>query len=247
MDKREQKHRVLITGGTGSVGRELVKVFSLNGNEVYFQYNQNLTVANELSSATGAKAVQIDLSKEINLPINEFNIVINNAAINISNVISDQIKLEDFDLTLSINLRAPFQIIKECLPFMIGNKWGRIINISSIYGLRGIDWNMPYNVSKHALSGLTKSIAKDYGAFGITCNEICPGPLDSDMMRRIGTEEGASKGQTVEEYLHEYAQQIPTKRLGSPIEVAKLALFIASVDAGYLNGASIPLDGGWIA
>jgi 3-hydroxybutyrate dehydrogenase len=129
---------------------------------------------------------------------------------------------------------------------MIRRKWGRIINVNSIYGLRGADHNCPYNVSKHALSGLTKSIAKEYAVHQITCNEICPGAITSNLMSRIAEDAAREEGITPEAYLQEVASSYPAKRLVLPAEVADLAVFLASEQASYVNGASIPVDGGLI-
>lgn len=246
MEKRTSR-LVFITGGTGSIGKSLVKAFCENGDNVVFQFFNRKEIANELETTYKANSIQIDLSENFTPPDYPFDIIINNAGINISNVISHEVELNQWNKTLDVNLTAPFIICKAYLPSMIKNRWGRIINISSIYGLRGVDWNLPYNVSKHGISGLTKSIAKDYGAHGITCNEICPGPVNSEMMQRIGTEEAKSQGLSTEEYLKEYAKQIPAKRFAESWEISSLALFVASPEADYLNGVSLPLDGGWIA
>jgi 3-oxoacyl-[acyl-carrier protein] reductase len=130
---------------------------------------------------------------------------------------------------------------------MVKKGRGRIINISSIYGLRGVEGNFPYTVSKHGLSGFTKTIAKEYGGLGITCNEICPGPIDSEMMRKIAKREAARTGGTIKSYFEEVCDEIPVHRMLKPSELAALAVFLASPEAAYLNGASIPLDGGMIA
>ena len=90
--------------------------------------------------------------------------------------------MEDWDRTIALNLTAPFLLIRQCLPHMVRENWGRIVNISSIYGLRAVETNLPYTVSKHGLSGLTKTVAREYGAHGITCNEICPGPMKSRLL-----------------------------------------------------------------
>lgn len=246
MADHRMNRRILITGGTGSVGQALVEMFSANGDTVTFQYNSNRAVADELEGSFGASALQIDLSKDFELPGNDFDVVVNNAGINITDVATHEVTLEDWNHTLMVNLTAPFRIAKLCLPFMMQKHWGRIINISSIYGLRAVEGNFPYTVSKHALSGLTKTIAKEYAGYGITCNEICPGPINSDMIRRIAIRETATTGSAPEAYLKDLCNEIPAGRLAEPQEIASLALFLASPDAGYLTGTSIPLDGGKI-
>ena len=127
---------------------------------------------------------------------------------------------------------------------MVNNHWGRIINISSIFGIRGVDRNLPYTVSKHGLSGLTKTIAKEYARMGITCNEICPGPIDSEMIRRIAADKFREEGVNPQEYLSELENEIPAGRLSKVEDVTSLCVFLASKDAQYINGVSIPVDGG---
>ncbi|MGH9908668.1 MAG: SDR family NAD(P)-dependent oxidoreductase [Pyrinomonadaceae bacterium] len=238
---------VFITGGTGSVGKALVQAFAMNSYRVTFQYCHDKSTANRLGKRFGAEPLQLDFEREFTLPSWDFDIVVNNAGINISDKRAHEVAIEAWNRTLQVNLTAPFQIIRQCLPSMLKKGWGRIINISSIYGLRAVEGNFPYTVSKHGLSGFTKTIAKEYAAVGITCNEICPGPINSTMMREIGQREAARSGGTVQDYLKEVCDEIPADRMLKPSELAALAIFIASDDAAYLNGASITLDGGMIA
>ncbi len=238
---------VLITGGTGSVGKALVETFATHGYRVTFQFHHDEATADALAQKFGAKAVQLDFEGDLVLPRVDFDVVINNAGINISDVPTHEVSLVDWNRTMLVNLTAPFKIVRQCLPWMMEKRWGRIINISSIYGLRAAEGNFPYTVSKHALSGFTKTIAKEYAAYGITCNEICPGPIDSDMMNEIAKRTVAQTGGTIEDYFKEVCEEIPAKRMVEPKEVASLAVFLASGEAEYLTGASIPLDGGMIA
>ncbi len=244
---KHKSRNVLITGGTGSVGKALVEAFAENDNRVTFQYRRNKSTAKQLEKKFGAESIQLDFEEDFVLPNVDFDVVVNNAGINISDVPAHEVSIQNWNRTLRVNLTAPFQIVRQCLPSMIQKRWGRIINISSIYGLRAVEGNFPYTVSKHGLSGFTKTIAKDYAVHGITCNEICPGPIDSDMMREIGKRAVAHSGGTVENYLKEICDEIPAKRMVEPLELAALTLFLASSEAGYLNGASIPMDGGMIA
>ncbi len=244
----EQPQReVIITGGTGSVGRELVETFILNGDHVAFQYNKNEDVALQLRDRFNAEPIQMDFLNTTVLPRQNFDIVINSAGINISACKSLEVTLPDWERTLFVNVTVPFLLVQQCLPHMIEKQWGRIINISSIYGLHGVETILPYTVSKHALSGLTKTLAREYGNHQITCNEICPGPIDSEMMRRVSLEGAQIDGTSVEEYMEEVCEEIPAGRIAKPSEISSLALFLASPEAEHLNGASIPLDGGLIA
>src|SRR3989344_2259013 len=152
---------VFITGGTGSVGRALVESFCLSGYRVFFQYNTNRTAAEELANAHGGTALSLDFSKMASLNVEATDILINNAAVNISRVNAIDVTLEDWEKNILINLTWPFVLIKKFLPHMMRNRWGRIVNISSIYGLRACEGNLPYNVSKHGLSALTKTVARE--------------------------------------------------------------------------------------
>jgi len=247
MSKSIQKRRVLITGGTGSVGQALIEKFAANGDIVTFQYRGKKDRADEIARSFNASAIQLDFEKDTTLPRADFDILVNNSAINIADPVTHEVPLKDWNSTILVNVTAPFCLAQQCLPHMKKRKWGRIINISSIYGLRAVWGRCPYTVSKHALSGLTKTIAKEYAHFGITCNEICPGPIDSEMMDRIAKESGKKEGQTAKQYLSDVCEEIPAGRLAKPTEIADLAVFIASSKAGYLTGVSIPLDGGMIA
>jgi 3-oxoacyl-[acyl-carrier protein] reductase len=242
---------VLITGGTGSVGRSLVKAFATTDFHVTFQFYSQLDAAAELERETGAKGVACDLSSEdacIALePAHNCDILVNNAAINNYREEAADVSIEGWRKTLLINLTAPFLLCRSTLPRMISKKWGRIINISSIYGLRGTENNLPYTVSKHGLSGLTKTIAREYGSKGITCNEICPGPINSALLKRIGDYYHERGGVPTREFLQSLEDEIPVRRLALPDDIAACALFLADEEASYINGVSIPVDGGLIA
>lgn len=238
--------KILITGGTGTVGTSLIETFCTKGYTVYFQYSTNDKKAEELCDKYLIKSFKIDFASQFILPELEIDILINNTGINICDTLTHEVSQELFDKTIQVNLSTPFKLSKFYLPRMIQNKWGRIINISSIYGLRGVDYNSPYNISKHGLSGLTKSIAKEYAASGITCNEICPGAIDSELMNRIADRVSKDEGITPKEFLTQVSEKYPAKRLVQPNEVSAVALFLASQEAAYVNGVSIPIDGGLI-
>jgi NAD(P)-dependent dehydrogenase (short-subunit alcohol dehydrogenase family) len=247
MTAKKKLRSAFITGGTGSVGRALVQAFASNGYCVTFQYYRDKSTARRLKNQFSAEPIQLDFEQDFGLPTIDFDVIVNNAGINISDVHTHQVTVEDWNRTIRVNLTAPFLIVRQCLPSMIRRRWGRIINISSIYGLRGVESNLPYTVSKHGLSGFTKTIAKEYAVHGITCNEICAGPIDSDMMREIAKRETARNGGTIRSYFKEVCEEIPANRMLKPSELASLALFLASPEAEYLNGTSIPMDGGLIA
>ena len=238
---------VLVTGATGSVGERLVEVFAEEGHRVSFVYHRAEARARALAEKYGATAIQMDLSQATDLANKEVDILINNAAINESSELTGDLRLTAWDRTISLNLTAPFLLIQQCLPHMVRQNWGRIINISSIYGLRAVETNLPYTVSKHGLSGLTKTVAREYGRYGITCNEICPGPIKSRLLDRIAAKSAAERGIEVEEYMRELEDELPTGKLVLSAEVAQMALWLTSEDCRSVNGSSVVIDGGMIA
>ena len=245
MTKDSQK-TVLITGGTGSVGECLVAAFAGEGYRVFFVYCRSEARAEAIAKKFGATPIQADISQPINLANRDVDILINNAAINETSELTADLPVRDWERMIAVNLTAPFLLIQQCIPHMRERGWGRIVNISSIYGLRAVESNLPYTVSKHGLSALTKTVAREYGAFGIRCNEICPGPIKSRLLDRIIAESAATEGISLEEYMQEVEEELPTKELVLPSEVAQMALFLVSKDLSSINGASIVLDGGMI-
>ena len=241
--------KIFITGGTGSVGQCLIEAFSADKekHDVYFQYNSNIQSANEIAKKFEAKGIQINFLDKYILPDIDFDVVVNNLAVNISDSLTHEVSDESWKMTIFFNIEMPFHIVKRYLPNMIENKWGRIINISSIYGLRASEKNLPYTVSKHGLTGITQTIAKEYARYGISCNEICPSAIESKMMQRIASSAvDRQEAQSVEEYFNDVRKKIPAQRMALPCEVANLAVFLATERAGFINGVSIPIDGGLI-
>lgn len=232
--------RVLITGGTGSLGSSIVKCFSENGNyDVVFTYFNNFKKADELSKAYNAKGHKLDLSTTETFGC---DVLINNAAIVPEINYTENVTLANWQEVFDVNLTLPFQLIKSALSNMKKNKWGRIINISSIYGLKAEAEMLAYNASKHGLIGLTKTVSKEYAEHGITCNAICPGTINSDLSNRIADIYSTNE-QEKETYFKELCSTIPAGRLVEPDEIAKTILFLASDDAAYINGATIVIDG----
>lgn len=238
--------RVLITGGTGSIGQQLVLAFRRHNHDVIFQYHTQMELAKQLEKVSGAHCYQADFTSGlVELPTSEIDVLINGAAVNISANLTASVTELEWTTTLCINLSAPFFLVRAVLPSMIKNGFGRIINIGSIYSTRVVEKNLPYSVSKHGLSGLTKTVAREYGRWGITCNEICPGPVNSRLMNEIAERNAPVLHISSDEYLHRIADSIPVPRLAQPTDIAAAALFLASAEASYLNGLSLTLDGGF--
>ena len=238
---------VLITGATGSVGESLLAGFAGKGYRISFLYHRSKSRARALAEKFGATPIQEDLSRPIELANKNVDILVNNAAINETSALTVDLPLEDWNRAIALNLTAPFLLIQQCLPHMVQKKWGRIVNISSIYGIRAVETNLPYTVSKHGLSGLTKTVAREYGPHGITCNEICPGPIKSRLLDRIGTKSAAERNMRLKDYMREVKEDLPTGQLVAPSEITQMALLLASENSASVNGSSIVIDGGMIA
>lgn len=163
-------------------------------------------------------------------------VLINNAGYGGPYAMIDGVSDSDWQTIHAINLDATFAFSRAVLPAMAKNNRGRIVNISSVYGYLGGKGSVAYSSSKHALIGLTKSIAAEWGGKGITCNVVCPGFTDTDMTSVMK--------ESFPEAVRSIVNQIPAGRIGRPEEVAALVGFLVSEHAAYINGATIPIDGG---
>jgi 3-oxoacyl-[acyl-carrier protein] reductase len=157
--------------------------------------------------------------------------------VNNAGITSDQLFLrmkdKDWDNVIATNLTGTFNLTKALIKGMIKNRYGRIINISSVSGLMGNPGQVNYSSAKAGLSGFTKSLAKEVGSRGITVNSIAPGFIETDMTSYL--DENAKE---------KLIQDIPLKRLGSVDDIAELAIFLASDESAYITGQTISVDGG---
>ena len=173
---------VLITGGSRGIGRAMVELFSKHGYSIAFTYAKSKAAAEELSQKTGALAIAADSAVESDVrsavkivgeKLGGVDILINNAAVSSFSLFTD-LTLDDWRKTFSVNLDGAFLYSREVLPYMINKKCGRIINVSSMWGIVGSSCEVHYSASKAALIGMTKALAKEVGPSGITVNCIAP-------------------------------------------------------------------------
>ena len=242
---------VLITGGSGSIGKETVKKFlDLGAKVVAADYNQDgLDQLNQELNNDRLKTVLCDVSNPEDIKamfdttINAFgtiDILVNNAGTEGKVAPVEQQKLKDYEMVMDVNVKGIFVALQHAFPLMEKNG-GSIINISSVAGLRGSANVTPYITSKHAVTGLTKAAALEGGPKGIRVNSIHPSPVDNRMMRSL--EEGFAPGQAdaVKQGLE---QDIPLGRYAKNEEVADLIVFLASEHASFINGTQYRVDGG---
>ena len=216
---------VLVTGGTGGIGSAVVsRLSSDSGYRVFAPSRKELDLASETSIALFFNDSQ------------RFDIVINNAGINlpecIEDIVSDHIKD-----SLSINLVAPLLIIRGCVPYMKQQGFGRIVNVSSIWGVRSKEKRTLYSATKFGLNGITKSLARELGSYNILVNSICPGYVRTKL-----TEQNVSK-----EEQEIIKKEIPLRRFAEPQEIAESIAFLISDNNSYMTGQTLIVDGGFLA
>ena len=241
------KRVALITGASRGIGAGIAQTLAKHKTAVAVGFAHNelkaKTVANSIVAAGGtAQAVEIrnesrqsikDAIQWIDQTMGGIDILINNAAIAQEKpflTLTD----DDWDLMLTINLKGAFMATQEVLPRMINQKWGRIINISSIGGQWGGMNQIHYATAKAGLIGLTRSIAKVYSAHNITCNAIAPGLIATEMSKaELSTPAGQDK-----------LKNIPRQKLGTVDDIGEAALYLSSDQANYVTGQTLNLNGG---
>ena len=234
---------VLITGGSRGIGRETVRTFSKNGYNVAFTYKSSREEADALAKETGALAIMADSSNEadvisaVNRTIDAYgriDCLVNNAAISSFSLFTD-ITLEDWNNMLGVNLTGAFLYSKYVIPDMLKRKAGRIINISSMWGLVGSSCEVHYSTAKAGLIGMTKALAKELGPSGITVNAVAPGVINTDMNAALSVEDREA-----------LINDTPLMRIGEPSDIAEAILFLADDKASFITGEVINISGGYV-
>lgn len=250
----------IITGSARGIGYEIGKIFAENGAKVVLSdlNEKEVTDAAFQLSQQGLDVIgmKADVTKEaeiINL-INKakehygtIDIFINNAGLQHVAPL-EEFPTEKFELMIKIMLTAPFIAIKNVLPIMREQGFGRILNIASINGLIGFANKAAYNSAKHGVIGLTKVAALESAADGITVNALCPGYVDTPLVRNQLKDLSVTRGVPLENVLEEVIYPlVPQKRLLDVKEIADYAMFLASDLAGGVTGQAVVLDGGYTA
>ena len=233
---------ILITGGSRGIGRAMVERFSSDENKITFIYRSSIDAAWELAESVKAKAIRADISspEEATRAVAEaaeamggIDVLINNAGISQIKLFTD-VTDSDWKAMIDTNLSSAFYVTRAALPYMISKKHGRIINIGSMWGKTGASCEVHYSASKAGLRGMTMALAKEVGPSGITVNAIEPGVILTDMCSALD-----------EETLKSLCEETPVGRLGTPLDVAELAYFLASDSASFITGQIIGVDGGF--
>ena len=236
----------VVTGGSRGIGRAVCLELAKGGANVVLCYAGNEAAAAETVSACealGAKALAVKcdvadgeqvkaLMDEAVKAFGRIDILVNNAGITRDGLLV-MMKEADFDAVISANLRGTFLCMKAVARTMMKQRYGRIVNLSSVVGLRGNAGQVNYAASKAGVIGMTKSLAKELASRGVTVNAVAPGFIDTDMTAAMPE---AAKTATL--------ASIPMQRLGAPEDIAKAVAFLASDGAAYITGQVIAVDGG---
>jgi 3-oxoacyl-[acyl-carrier protein] reductase len=225
----------LVTGSARGIGLAVAEALAASGHRV-----TGLDILEHEPGRPFERTVRADLSDPavpaaVIVEHGPFDVLVNNAALFLHQPIGE-VRLEDFDRQVAVNMRAPFLLCQAAAPLMAERGWGRIVSISSI-GARtgGVSQSAVYNATKAALISLTKNVARNFGRHGVTANAVAPGAVETYMTQHI-----------IPEYRERYVAEIPVGRFSEPAEVAAVVDFLASDRAGYVNGAVIDVNGGWL-
>jgi len=236
MQMENTKYRAVVTGATRGIGYAIAERLLKDGLEVIVTGTKK-----NGQHPAGASYYQVDFldedstNKFINfLKKQQINILVNNAGINKISKFSS-IDIDDFDRILRVNLRAPFQICQAVIPHMEKIKWGRIVNLTSVFGNISKEYRAAYSSSKFGLDGMTVALAAEVSEKGILANSVGPGFIDTDMTRDVLGDSGIDK----------LKSQIPMKRLGQVSEIASLVSWLVSNENTYMTGQNLVIDGGF--
>ena len=243
MSEEKLTRAAVVTGGSRGIGRAVCLALAKQGCNVVVNYCHGEAAAAEtaaLCKEQGVEAVtvQADVStaegckklfEEAANAFGRVDILVNNAGVTRDNLIL-RLSEEDFDTVLNANLKGAFLCCKEAARRMVRQRYGRIVNLSSVVGLRGNAGQTNYSASKAGLIGLTKSLAKELASRNVTVNAVAPGYIMTEMTRNAGYRD----------------DMVPMKRLGTPEDVADVVGFLASEDSRYVTGMIVDINGGTV-
>lgn len=243
---------VLVTGGGSGIGKTIAKQFYLSGANVIITGRDEKKLVSSVKeieketvnldkntikykvfdhSCVGKSA---ELARIIEQELGKIEILVNNAGYSAALMPIDKVSYEEYTRTFITNLYSPIELIKSVVPGMKTRRYGRIINISSRYGMKGVAERSLYSASKAAIIGLTKSLAIELADYNINVNCIAPGPIKTELTRQQWSK--------VKE--QSFSSSIPLNRWGTPEEIAPAVLLLASEEGSYITGTTITIDGG---
>ena len=235
---------ILVTGGSRGIGKAIVEKFAKSDFNVILNYNKSFEAAKAVedtyknvkifrADVTNRKEVQ-SMIEFANETFGGIDILINNAGTGCTGLLQE-LSFEEWQDVFNVNVNGVFNCTQAILPNMLSKHSGKIINISSIWGLVGASCEVAYSASKAAVIGFTKALAKEVGPSGITVNCIAPGIIMTDMVSQYSVEE-----------FDEIRNQIPLGEIGTTEDIANSVYFLASNEANYITGQILSPNGGWV-
>ncbi|MNH81251.1 3-oxoacyl-[acyl-carrier-protein] reductase FabG [compost metagenome] len=247
-EKNIKNMTVLITGASRGIGASIAERFAMEGLNVIIHYGNSHEKANEAARkcmAYGAKVLTISADLRVKDDIIRMkeklelhglfpDILVNNAGIASYGMLEDLTE-EQWDDMMNVNLKGVFLCTQTFMPYMVRRRFGRIINVSSIWGMSGASCEVAYSAAKGGVNAFTKALAKELAPSQVTVNAVAPGAVQTDMMASFEEAE-----------LRRLEEEIPAGRLATPEEIASLVYFLALPESGYITGQIISPNGGWI-
>ena len=258
----KNRKNAIVTGSTSGIGLGIAEALAADGMNVmlngFGKADEIERTRSQLASKHGVEALYsgADMTKadeirsmvvEAEERLGSVDVLVNNAGIQHVSPI-EEFPIEKWDAIIALNLSSSFHTIRAALPGMKARKWGRIINLSSAHGFVASPFKSAYVSAKHGLLGLTKTIALEAAEHGVTVNAICPGYVKTPLVEKQIPDTAKARGITEEEVIRNVllAAQ-PTKQFVTTEQLGALAVFLCSDAAASINGAALPVDGGWIA
>lgn len=246
--QKQMVKTVAVTGASGGIGSEIARVFAENGWNVAMMYNNSEREALELENEIKNKGVKTFCKKcdvASVTEVNEFfaeaekelgfiSALVNNAGVALQKLFTD-VTEEEAEKIFDINVKGVFNCTKAVLPAMIREKYGKVVNISSMWGICGASCEVHYSSSKAAIIGFSKALAKEVGPSSVNVNCVCPGVIDTKMNRNLD-----------EDAMSMLRDEIPLMKIGTPRDVAETVYFLCSDKSAYITGQIISVDGGMV-
>jgi len=241
-----QERTAIISGGSRGIGRAVCLELARRGCNIAYNFSRDIESSESLVSeisALGRKALSfqmsvadhtavLDMVREVKEQFGSVDCLVNNAGI-VRDTLLLRMKEKDWDEVIDTNLKGAFNMSRAVAPIMLKARRGSILNITSVSGLHGNTGQSNYSASKAGLVGFTKALAKEFAARGVTVNALALGFIDTAMINRLD-----------DRYKESILQSIPLGRFGTPGEIASIAAFLLSPEAGYITGQIIQADGG---
>ncbi|NNK82836.1 MAG: 3-oxoacyl-[acyl-carrier-protein] reductase [Flavobacteriaceae bacterium] len=238
----------LITGASQGIGKEIAYRYERAGADIAFTYISSKDITHKLEDELTVRGVKCkgyrvdaadhdathEMVRSVIKHFGRIDVLINNAGITDDGLLI-RMSEESWDRVINVNLKSCFNTTKAVLPYMIKQRSGSIINVSSVVGLKGNAGQSNYSASKAGIIGFTKSVALEYGARGIRCNAIAPGFIETEMTEKLDPK-----------VVQQWRDQIPLRRGGNTDDVAEAAMYLGSDLAGYVTGQVLQVDGGML-